>query len=74
MTTTNVTITQEMLDAAGAVEQAIRESDMTGILFLEVAGGMWAIYNEQYRQALALRFGTRQVARGYALRRLMGRA
>lgn len=74
MTTNEVQITQEMLDAAREhIERAEAHSDMIGILFLTVEHGLIAIYNPELKQALRRRFDNVHAARAYAIAKLMNR-
>lgn len=68
MTTTEIRIEQAMLDATGEpVERALQQSDIDGLIFLELCGGKFAIYNPHFRQALKRRFDSLEQARIFAI-------
>ena len=70
--TTDIGITQSMLDAAGeCIERATVHSDMEGVAFLQVEGGRIAIYHLEYKQALRRRFDNIVHARGWAINKIM---
>ena len=61
-------ITQEMLDATGdCIEQAVAYSDIQDLVFIQVLGGLWTIYNSQLKQTLKRRWNGVDIARGWAI-------
>lgn len=71
MMKTMVAITQEMLDAVApdAIERAVEHSDAKGVVFLQVAGGMWTAYNPAFGQALKKRWQNDELVRNYLISR-----
>lgn len=67
-----IKITQEMLNAVGElIEKAETVDNMQGIVFVTVDGGYVRIYNPELNQALKKRFEGLDVARNFAIAKIM---
>ena len=63
---TQTPITQEMLDAVGDfIEKAFTTDAVKGLIFLQVAGGMFTVYNPAVKQALKKRWQSPENAIAY---------
>ena len=70
--THHIPITQDMTKAAGdPITQAITQDDMLGIVFLEVFGGMYKLYNPIFKTAIKRKFHSVQDAREFAIEHFM---